>query len=576
MKKRWKSALSVLVAALLAASMTGCNQNISDSSQQGDAGQQENEVVTLSGFVAYSGNQGAIDKAVWFTDYLRDNLGIELQFQDGAGVGGSALIQTLMAGGELPDIVGFDDATQMQTAVQAGLLLNLDDYQEYMPNIYENDTFKDAITYSRENRSAGQEGLYILPTEVGVRDSINYNPHLRWDIYKQVGSPEIGTLEDYLDVLKQMQDAYPQTEDGSKVYGLSLFGDWDNYTMGMAAYMASLYGVDLEYVNQMCETPVDGSGQPESILRDDSVYKRILKFFFDANQMGILDPDSVTQNWETVSSKYNNGQILFSPWEWAITGYNTLEKTDVDSFTGYAPVWADDFQIPIRQDSYASGSNWCLAIGSATEQPEAAAKFMNFLYSFECQDLIMNGPEGVLWEVGDDGKRAITDVGWDIIENGKELPGGGTLGDAAGIINSPTITMFTENPEYPGQTMSYQYWESSILHKDTKLLKDWRESYDGAVDVLTWAKDNNKVVKSTAALSMMPGVPDELSNTMAQIGDVVKTNSWKMVLAADETEFESLWKEMQDKATALGMDQVVDWARESFATAKQNADKYSK
>lgn len=569
MKKAGKQAVAATLAAALAVGFSGCSMGQNSNDTSGGT----NEVTTLSGFISFGYNQTAIDKATWFTDYLRDELGIELMFQDTAGVKGTQVMQTLLSGGELPDIVGFDDVSQMSAAAEAGLLLNLDDYKEQLPSIYENPLYESAVNYYRDNRSGGQGKLFLMPSQVGVQDSINFDPQLRWDIYEKIGSPEISTMEDYLDVLKQMQDAYPQTEDGQKVYGLSIFSEWDNYTMSIASYMASLYGVDAEYVNAMCETPADGSGQPESILRDDSIYKRMLKFFYDANQMGILDPDSVTQKWETVSEKYNNGQILFSPWAWAVEGYNTLEHTDADEFSGYASVWAEDLQVPIRADAQV-GTNWCLGISASTENVDAALKFLNFLYSYEGQDLLVNGPEGVLWEKGEDGLRVITDEGWDILENGKEMPGGGKVTDASDIINVPTITPYTINPATDGQTMSYLYWDSSILHKNNKLLTDWRASHGDAVNTLAWAKQEGLTLKCTSALNMMPAMPDDLLNTMAQIGDVVKTNSWKMIFAADEAEFESLWKDMQQKAETLGMQQIVEWAQENFETAKQQAEQY--
>ncbi len=48
----------------------------------------------------------------------------------------------------------------------------------------------------------------------------------RWDCYKELGCPEITSEDEYLDVLKQMVDAHPETEDGKKVYALSGWTDW--------------------------------------------------------------------------------------------------------------------------------------------------------------------------------------------------------------------------------------------------------------------------------------------------------------------------------------------------------------
>ena len=48
-----------------------------------------------------------------------------------------------------------------------------------------------------------------------------------------------------------------------------------------------------------------------------------LKFFFEANKMGLLDPDSLTQKFSDVTNKYKDGQILFAQFPWVSSSYNT-------------------------------------------------------------------------------------------------------------------------------------------------------------------------------------------------------------------------------------------------------------
>lgn len=106
------------------------------------------------------------------------------------------------------------------------------------------------------------------------QDDVNFNPQLRWDVYKEVGKPEIKTLNDYIPVLKQMQDAYSKTEDGKSVYAISLFNGWDTTDMALASYIATLYGVDSREIHQFTEIPSDGQGEIKSILDESSQYKK--------------------------------------------------------------------------------------------------------------------------------------------------------------------------------------------------------------------------------------------------------------------------------------------------------------
>ena len=66
------------------------------------------------------------------------------------------------------------------------------------------------------------------------------------------------------------------------------------------------------------------SSDYQSIIEPDSLYMRVLKLYFDANQMGLVDPESSTQSYESFENKYKEGQILFCTWPWvAQPAYNT-------------------------------------------------------------------------------------------------------------------------------------------------------------------------------------------------------------------------------------------------------------
>jgi putative aldouronate transport system substrate-binding protein len=549
---------------------TSNNTNSTEASSESKETSSKSEPTTLEFYIMYGGTGDAVEKN-WMSDILKEKLNIVVKNTKLAGDQANQKMQALMASGSLPDIVGFNDINFSNNAAAAGLIIPLEDYKDKLPNIFGNPFYKSALDFSRAKESGGKNKVYILPTGVGLQDSTNFNPQLRWDLYEKIGSPKIANLEGYLPVLKQMQDLNPVNAKGQKVYGISIFSDWDSYTMAMASFLIPLYGYDNEYVSFFTETMVDGSGDVKSILDDNSMYKRALKFYYSANKMGIMDPDSLTQKWDNVSEKYKEGRILFSPWEWASAAYNVKEHADADKPTGYDAVWAEDFKIPISPDATV-GRTWNLAIGEASKNKDAALKFLDFFYSFEGQDLFMNGPKGMIWEENDKGERYITDTGWDYLDNNKDLPGGGKLYDAMSLINNPAITSFTINPK-GNQPMGAGQWESSKNHNPTKVRESWIKA-NGHKTALDAAKANGQVLKSTQAVNMLPALPDDLQNVMSQAGDVIKTNSWKMVFAKDEEEFEALWKDMGTKSKGLGFDNVITWAQDNWKKALEEAEKY--
>ena len=115
---------------------------------------------------------------------------------------------------------------------------------------------------------------------------------LRWDLYKEIGYPEIHTLEDLLPILKQMQELEETSESGQKYMAFSLFSDWDSDIMHNAGALSALYGYDPQGFALFNIV----TGETQSMIADDSFYVRGLKFLFDANQLGLVDPESTTQN----------------------------------------------------------------------------------------------------------------------------------------------------------------------------------------------------------------------------------------------------------------------------------------
>ena len=79
----------------------------------------------------------------------------------------------------------------------------------------------------------------------------------------------------------------------------SWFKDWDGATMQNATGIAALYGY--RAVSGFAFGKSDGS-DVQSAIDSDSVYVRALKFMYEANKRGLVDPESTTQNFDTLAS----------------------------------------------------------------------------------------------------------------------------------------------------------------------------------------------------------------------------------------------------------------------------------
>ena len=73
-----------------------------------------------------------------------------------------------------------------------------------------------AITKANEN--AGQDGVWGIPSEISSQspevsaDGIEpmVAAYMRWDGYEALGCPEIKTLEDWLPIMKELQEKIPE------------------------------------------------------------------------------------------------------------------------------------------------------------------------------------------------------------------------------------------------------------------------------------------------------------------------------------------------------------------------------
>ena len=587
--RKIKKGLALLLCVAMAVSCAACGSDDGGTTTTGGSGgttqgggtsdDGTREEVTLTMFSQQSVTSESGIWQGWGAQKLYEDLTIKLDLYPTGNEVEQKLNQYL-AGGSLPDIIGFKGLDQAQLAMDADMLLPLDEYKELLPNIFENSYYEDAVGYSQEYTSNGTGHLLIMPTAVGPASYNAYNwvPLLQWDAYKKIGMPEINTLEDYLDVVEQMVAVKPVTENGEKVYGFSLFSDWDKYTALEVSTLSFFYGIDTEYVSHLMETNVI-TKETESILRDDSFYKRALQFYFDANQRGLLDPDSMTQTYSNVDAKYSAGRVMFSYFSWMTGSYNSTASGHVNNEEapdGYASVLAKDMKLYDAPDQ-TIGRNWYYAISKNCKDVERACEFLNWLYDPEVIAYLSNGPEDLLWSYDENGEPKVKDPeGWEVIDKKTEalMPeeiGGGAFQDGVYAFNTLGISACTimEN----GYSNSYRYWPSTLTRNPT-LMKLEVNEWLGADTLAEYVIANDMVAKSTQAVNMITPISDELEMVVSQIGEIVKKYSWQMIYAEDEAEFETLWLTMQTEAEGLGMAQVVEYYENEWAKALEIVKDY--
>lgn len=576
-----KRLLCVLVVITMAFSMIACSDKNAEtqpaedetvtSAPEGTEEQEEEEVVEDTGY-EYVKPDKDVTIEVFSTvhnssgiqvdplaQYMQNEFGLIVDWLPAAGDAAQQKLSAMMSAGELPDIVTFhsNNLSAAADSVKAGLLMDLEPKLDMLPNIQKYG--KKSMEYYADSLGEGKK--YFVGQ--GISNSIlqgntNWSLSLRWDLYKELGLPEIKTMNDLIPVLKQMQELEPETAEGKKVYGMSFWPDWDGTTPFMPKEYMSMYGVEIRpgYTEYYAET-----GETKNVLADDSMYHEALKFFYDLNQAGLLDPDSLSQRFDNAKSKYESGRALMAFHSWVSGGFNSAEGNE-EAGRGFVSIFPKDAKIMIDQSS-ATGV-YPTGISASTKKEEYALKFLDFYFSTEYSSIISNGIEGEHWNMVD-GRPELTELGWELQKNGEH--------SKTYVFYSHPGLDVTYYDESKGAPINNAYWESTREVPPTNPITiDYYETLGITQPIDLLDKDKNYVIRQ--AYGLVPPLDDDTNAIISKISPIVKELSWKMVFAADETEFDALWKDMQTMAIDIGLQKVLDAGDAAIEILNENQEKY--
>ncbi len=561
MKKRIVAWLLIMTMVL---GLAGCGAASAGSTAGSEGGSTAQEGSAAKTITLYPYNAGLQSGPVtgWLGDYLLEK-GIILEVIPYS----EEKTQAMLASGSLPDIVVFNSATNAKAALEAGMLLPLDDYQDQLPHVMENDILKAGLDYAREYYGTEDGELSILPFGVGkntlyaAADTDRYAIKLNYQLYEQIGAPEFEKLEDVIPILKEMQQAYPQNEEGMNVYAMNLFSDFDTTHFFNMMSIYSILGYHWNYLPYGIEYEIE-TGTPYSIFREDSVYRRGARFMYELNQQGLLDPDSLTQERATADKKVSSKASVAG---WAgVPGW---------AGKGYLPVPFDEFKPSlVTEEPYGKVG---IAISANAENVDTCLKFVDMLADYDALLTLYNGPQGDRWDIKD-GKLVMTDKfkeyleaggGTYVLENGEEyslfnivsyIP---NMGNTIEKYGEPfPMTLWTEYVDRQYETEDAQAWSARYGYK---YLKDLLE-----------AENKMTAVMDTSFVPFLTPDSDDMKLTLAALKDVIVPSTWELIYAKCDAEFEQIWSRMKQNAEALGLEDVISYKVEDIAQAKETAKQF--
>lgn len=508
------------------------------------------QLVCYSQLANYSGKLTG-----WFAEVLKAKFNVEMTIipeTDG-------MFDTRMESGNLGDICIFgSNGGPYQRAAAEGMLFDwneddiLSDYgpyiKEHMPKALETNALMN------EKNGAGNHVFgfgHNVASNPEDHEAFFYTLDIRWDLYKELGYPEVKDLDGLYDLFVKMKEISPTDENGRETYALSLWPDWDgNMVMYVKAFATAYWGYD-EMGFGLYDTE---TGTYHDALEENGPYLTSLKFFNKLFQAGLIDPNSMTQTYNEMSEKVQAGGTFFSIFDYAGSAlYNTEPHLEADK--AMYPMVPKD-ATPLAYGMNVMGGNRIWTIGANTEYPELCMEIINYLCTPEGYMTYWWGPKDGFdenhpngcWYYDENGNTCFTELGEAAYKDrkGTMMPaewGGGSFNDGTFQANNTTWSRDASNPDSNGETYNCENWKSRRTQEaQYDILSDWRD----------WSGQyNSQDYMNTVNFKVAPASDyaekeqsDELKLVWEQVAKCIVQYSWQAIYAKDDAEYDKIVAEM--------------------------------
>ncbi|MDO7908733.1 ABC transporter substrate-binding protein [Paenibacillus sp. JX-17] len=547
MVKRKIPKLSV-VLALSVTLLAGCGSSNSSSPDKGATGEDNANDTSPVSFSFF----GADANPNW--NNMQDDVGKEITKQTGVTLNAefavadpSQKIALISASGDYPDLIS--PKGDLDKLVDAGAMIDLTDLiDKHAPNLKK--LFGDQIKrlrYSNEDPS-----IYVIPTYSAV-DGVNFVAGAGFELQhravKEAGYPEIKTLQDYENVIKNYLAKHPTDEKGNKNIGLTLNADDWHMSITVTNPAAETTGKsgDGEYY-------IDPETHEATYHFRTEGEKEYFQWLNHMYNTGLLDKDTFVQKNDQYLAKIASGRVIgLIDADW---GYSDGEKAlksagKNDQTYGHYSVMLSDKYKDNRYQSTGFMAGWGVGITENCKDPVRAIKFLDFLASEQGQILNNWGIEGKQYEIKD-GKRVVPeDVQKRIIndnipftkESGIGLYGniGAHYGDG---VKDSTGNYYTKN--FPEQ----------IVDNYTDADKETLKAYGATTWMDLFPNEKDFPLKEWgAAWNIAVPSDDEVNILAKKMQDI----TWKWIpqaVMAKPEDFDKVWDEYQQQLISAGVEKM--------------------
>lgn len=557
-----KNSLLKALAAVMAASMiltvAGCggggssstagsstsSKTESSAAESTDGGDASSEVTGSSGpddttepyeFDAYYSYQGSVKP--WGEDaaskYMNEKFNIKVNYSCPEADADSKL-NLMISSDDLPDVIILDRNANWLKLINLGKLVDINTLK------YEGCSFDEDILESTQKLLSVNGGLYGIPNwaRKGATGG-NMSWMVNHDVYEQLGSPELKTLEDLHQFMLDAKDKGVKTSDDQSIFPWLPRQDDNGFYTVSAIYRS--YGNP-----NLIDTYWSQADNDVKLAVYDDNYIAALKIANQWYKEGLFPETTYTDSNDQFVEKLANGRAAVTYYDFSQDDTNhfrtLLQEKDGNTYDllGWelkdSPIYpaADGVDYVYGEEGGTVGWN-VNCITTKAENPQRIFDLYTWMLTKDGSINMMYGPEGGLWEGKDEEGNPILKKPEEELTSDEKNAAGCWFWSQPAHSDNVDLTKYAVNEQQPEASRS---WVISIQdHVFTP-----EDSIHPAIPGQKFLTDEN------TGLSLEIDPTEDLGMARQAITDECKMRIPQIIMASDDATFDKLVQDLKDFA----------------------------
>ena len=443
-------------------------------------------------------------------------------------------LNLMISSDDLPDVIIMDRNANWQKLISLGKLVDINTLR------YEGCSFDEDILESSQKLLSVNGGLYGIPNwaRKGATGG-NASWMVNHDVYEQLGSPELKTLEDLHQFMLDAKDKGVKTSDGQSIFPWLPRQDDNGFNTVSAIYRS--YGNP-----NLVDTYWSQADNDIKLAVFDDNYVSALKIANQWFREGLFPETIYTDSNDQYVEKLSNGRgaVLYYDFSQDDTNHfrTLLQEKDGNTYDllGWdlkdSPIFppAEGVDWVYGEENGTPGSN-VNCITTKAENPQRIFDLYSWMLTKDGSINMMYGPEGGLWEGKDENGNPILKKPEEEFSSDEKNAAGCWFWSQPAHADNVDLTKYAVNDAQPEESRS---WVISIqAHVFTP-----EDSIHPAVPGQKFLTDEN------ANLSLEIDPNDDLGMARQAITDECKMRIPQIIMASDDATFDKLVQDLKDFA----------------------------